>query len=84
MSQRPFVTDHAVVRWLECIEQVDIEGLRRRLSDAAIVGIAYGAPSVLLGSGRLIIAERKVISVMHRQDVSHLAAVYAQTEAMER
>jgi hypothetical protein len=81
MSQNPLVTDHAVVRWLECVEHVDIEALRRRLSAAAAVGIAHGAPSVLLGSGRLIIVERKVISVMRRQDVAHLQAVFAQAES---
>lgn len=49
------VTDHAVLRWLERVEKLDVAALRARLADAAAVGLAHGAGAVVVGGGKLIL-----------------------------
>lgn len=49
------VTDHAVLRWLERIEGVDVAALRARLTRAAHLGVTVGAPVVVVGRGRLVL-----------------------------
>lgn len=62
------VSDNAVLRWLERVERVDVEGLRDQLSRSAEVGLAYGAGAVVVSGGKLILKDGVVATVIRRED----------------
>jgi len=53
----PIVSDHAILRWMERVEGYDIEALRSAIARAGAVGIRYGAKSVVVGKGKLVITD---------------------------
>jgi uncharacterized protein (UPF0254 family) len=47
-----YVTDHAVLRWLERVAGVDVEAVRRHLSvDAVDTAAKIGCGTVIMGDG---------------------------------
>lgn len=63
------VSDHAVLRWLERVEGFDVEALRKRLGEAARIGLRHGAAGVLLGAGRLVLRDCVVVTTLRREHV---------------
>lgn len=63
------VSDHAVLRWLERIEGVDIDGLRARIARSAEVGVAFGAGVVVVSGGKLILEGDVVVTVLRPRHV---------------
>jgi hypothetical protein len=72
-SRRPpvDVSDHAVLRWLERIEGVDIQAIRRRIQRSAEIAEDYGAPAVIVGAARLVIHNGVVVTVTKRTAVAY-------------
>lgn len=72
-SRRPSVdvSDHAVLCWLERIECVDVEALRRHIQRSAEIAEDYGAPAVIVGSARLVIRKGVVVTVTKRMAVAY-------------
>lgn len=68
MTKRPAiaVSDHAVLRWLERVEGLDVADLRLRLAASAEIGQAYGADRVIIGAGKLVIEDGTVVTVLRR------------------
>ncbi len=58
------VSDHAVLRWLERVEGYDIEALRADIARIAAIGLAHGAPVVIAGRGKIVIADNAVTTVL--------------------
>ncbi len=58
------VTDHAIVRWLERVERLDVEGLREQIARSAAVGLAYGASVVVVCGGKIILEGETVVTVL--------------------
>ena len=62
---QPDITMHALLRYIERVEGVDIEAIRAKMSTQALRrAIAVGAGSVKLGDYRLIIKGRSVVTVL--------------------
>lgn len=66
MSDRPLpiVSDHAVLRYLERAHGVPVEAIRAALADSAAIGIAHGAPVVLLDHVKLVIVDGRVVTTL--------------------
>lgn len=62
-KSRHHVTDHAVLRWLERVQGVDIEGVRREIGQMADKGIVAGACGVISHGMVLRIADGVVVTV---------------------
>jgi len=58
------VTDHAVIRYLERVQGVDIEAIRREIGRIADRGIAAGASGVIIGGFTYRIAGGCVVTVV--------------------
>lgn len=70
------VTDHAVLRWLERVEGLDIETLRAAIGRSGAVGAAFGARIVVVSGGKLVVVDGKVVTVLPRDAMeSRLGAV---------
>lgn len=65
----PLVTDHALLRWLERVEGLDLDALRARIAAHAAVGEKFGAKSVVVGAGKLVLERGVVITVLRRNSV---------------
>lgn len=59
------VTDHAVIRYLERVQGVDIEAIRRRIGRVADQGVEAGANGVISGGFIYRIADGVVVTVVH-------------------
>lgn len=46
--KRPRVTDHVVLRYLERVQGLDVESIRKRIADACAPAVAAGASSARL------------------------------------
>ena len=58
------VTDHAVIRYLERVYGVDVQGLRERIAASTLVARAAGAASVQVKGVRYVIGrDGRVITV---------------------
>lgn len=65
---RAHVSDHAVLRYLQRVHGVDIEGLRRRIGRVADLAVEHNASSVLVGGHRYLVRDGVVVTVEpHRQ-----------------
>ncbi len=63
------VSDHAVLRWLERVEGLDIAALRNQIAASAAVGLAYGSRVVVVAGGKLILEGETVVTVLRPQHV---------------
>ncbi len=61
------VSDHAVLRWLERVEGLDIAGLREQIARSAAVGLAYGSRVVVVSGGKIILEGETVVTVLRPQ-----------------
>jgi hypothetical protein len=71
-KRRPIsVSDHALVRWLQRVEGLDVEALRDQIAASAAVGVAYGARIVVVSGGKLILDEpgESVVTVLRPDHV---------------
>lgn len=68
-SAAPVVTDHALLRWLERVEGLDLDGLRKQIAAHARVGERWGAKSVVVGGGKLVLTDGVVVTVLRRDHV---------------
>lgn len=62
-KSRHHVTDHAVLRWMERVQGVDIEAVRREIGRTADQGISAGASGVVSHGMVLRIADGVVVTV---------------------
>lgn len=68
MSKQIEVTDHAVLRWLERVEGVDCNAIRRRIAIAALVAEKHGARAVRKDGVTFILAydeEGTAVTTVH-------------------
>ena len=63
---KPFVhvTDHALVRYLERVHSVDMEGLRKRIGRSVHSAVKYGAAGVRIDGVRYRLINNRVITVL--------------------
>lgn len=66
MKHRRFrVTDHAVIRYLERVQGIDVEAIRREISEVVAVAEAHpGASGVVLNGMRYKIRNGAVTTIM--------------------
>lgn len=57
------VTDHAVIRYLERVEGVDIDAVRRVIGHKVDTALELGACAALVGGFRYVIAGGRVVTV---------------------
>lgn len=62
-TRRPHVTDHALVRYLERVEGIDVIAARRAIEEAVRQGVETGADAVLLDGMRYCLQNRAVVTV---------------------
>lgn len=66
--RRPIpVTDHAVLRWLERVEGLDIAALRASIGRSGAVGAEHGATFVVVPGAKLVVADGRVVTVYPRE-----------------
>jgi hypothetical protein len=67
-----YVSDHALLRYLERVEKIDIEAIRRKLSVNAIdTAAAFGCETVLMGDGTRLKLHGDVVSTVIGKRESH-------------
>lgn len=59
------ISDHALIRWLERVHDIDMEFFRDRIRDEIAPAIAMGASSVKMGGMKFAIANGVLTTVMH-------------------
>lgn len=65
---RVYVSDHAVLRYLERHCGIDCEGVRRMIEAAAAPAIECGAASVTVNGAKFAIIGRSVTTTLHPTD----------------
>ena len=61
------VTDHALVRWLERVEGLDIEKARAQIALLAEPAVSAGASGAMIGDVWFVLAGPKVITIMNER-----------------
>jgi hypothetical protein len=66
MTDRIIVTDHAIVRYLERIAGVDIEGLREEIKkETELAGGVLGNGKFMIGGGfRAVVSDGRVVTII--------------------
>jgi hypothetical protein len=59
-----YVTDHALVRYLERVHGVDVEGLRNRIGRSVHTAVEHGASGVRINGVRYRLYENRVITIL--------------------
>lgn len=64
-----YISDHAVLRYLERVRGIDVEAVRAEMMSPAIdTAIAFGCDAVVTGNGaRLLIADDTVVTVLPKR-----------------
>lgn len=72
MTLTPTITDHAVLRYLERVHNVDVEAIRKEMLCPGIsTAIEFGCDTVKLGNGaRLKIRDSMVTTVLPKRGKS--------------
>lgn len=65
------VSDHAVLRYLERVHGLDVEGIRNAMADACARGVTTGAPSIRIDNTRFINAEGRIVTVLSTDMAVH-------------
>jgi len=77
VKRRFDVSDHAVLRWLERVEGVNVHAIRRRIRNACRAGAEAGAAGVQLAGVRFVLATGAngtvVVTTLSRRLRPHLA-----------
>lgn len=63
----PFITDHAVVRYLERVKGIDIDAVRAEITAVVRRGVSYGAQSVILDGMRYRLEGQHVVTVIEKK-----------------
>lgn len=66
-----FVSDHAVLRWLERVEGVDLEEVRNRIRAAYEIGMPDKDGYVHFGKGQIVAEGNRIVTVLalgHRSE----------------
>jgi len=71
MTSTERVTDHAVLRYLERVHGLDVEGIRNAMAEACARGITQGAPSIRIDNTRFINREGRIVTVLSTDMVLH-------------
>lgn len=71
MAELPFVSDHAVLRYLERSCGVPIEEIRRAIAKGCARGASVGAPCVRFAGGRVLVIEGRVVTTLNARVVPH-------------
>lgn len=66
MSPRARASDHAVIRYLERVYKVNIDGLRKRIERQAQQGVDVGACAVNVGDHKFVLDGSVVTTVLAR------------------
>lgn len=87
MTNPVHVTDHAVLRWLQRVEGVDVDAIRRRIHKSALIGAEHGAANVVKDGVRFVLvyhpAETRVVTTVSKQVRSHLSLPRGEVDAGE-
>lgn len=60
-----YVTDHAVLRYLERVEGIDVEAVRKKLSLAAVdKASAFGCDTIVMGNGARLKLHGNVVATV--------------------
>lgn len=70
---RPYVTDHAVLRYLERVHGVNVEAARRYIAGRCARGQSAGAVGVLADGVRYVLRNNAVVTVLPPRAVQHIA-----------
>ena len=85
MTKRIHVTDHAVLRWLERVEGVNIRAIRRRIHKSAKVAVKHGASGVNANGVAFTLAygedRIRVVTTRCKQTRPHLAEPRSEADA---
>ena len=63
----PYVTDHAVLRYLQRREGVDVEATRRRIADLVRRGVERGGRAVVVDGVKFVLEGSNVVTVIDRR-----------------
>lgn len=69
----PYVTDHALLRYLERVMGIDVERIREEMiSEAMRIGVEFGASAVKLGTGeRMVLQGSTIVTVLPKRGYRH-------------
>ena len=63
-KQPPYVTNHAILRYLERAQGVDVAAVRRRLSELAETAISGGALTIAADDVKIVLKGSTVVTVL--------------------
>jgi hypothetical protein len=64
-----YISDHAVLRWLERVRGIDIEAVRREMMSPAIdTAAAFGCDTVKMGNGARLKLNGDVVSTVFAKE----------------
>lgn len=63
-NDKPYVSDHAVLRMLERGYGVDVEGLRDFMREEVRMGIQHDAPRIRIGNIAYVVSDKCVVTVV--------------------
>ncbi len=62
----PIISDHAVLRFLECCHGLDVEAIRAEIRNSVQTGVRYGAAAVIADGVKYVLREETVVTVHQR------------------
>lgn len=65
---RPVVTDHALVRYLERVCGIDLDGYRREIEARTAHAVEVGACALISEGWRYVILNGRIVTIMSRND----------------
>lgn len=65
------VTDHAVVRWLERVQGVDVGAIRRDIANQCEPAIAIGATGIKIQGAKFVIHGNVVCTILKTTQFQH-------------
>lgn len=63
-SSYAYVSDHAVLRWLERVEGIDLAMIREAIRKAATEGLPSPDGAIHFGNGSIIVDGNKIITIL--------------------
>lgn len=63
----PSVTDHAMLRYLERTQGVDIAAIRRHIAGRVARGVEHGGSAVIVEGVKFVLVENRVVTVLDRR-----------------
>ena len=61
---KTIITDHALIRWIERIQGIDLSAFRMEIASTCAAAIAAGASCVITDRGTFVLASGKVVTIL--------------------